>query len=67
MEQGMVGLCLCVLTLQGPGAGGETWAKASVGAAQTGAAQGGGDGSTEALRSGDGAPQAAAEAARGPI
>lgn len=51
--------------MQGPAAGGETGAEASVGAAQTGAAQGGGDGTTAAFRSGDRAPQEAAEAARG--
>lgn len=53
------------LTLKGSAAGGETGAEASVGAAQTGAAQGGGDGTTTALRPGDGAPQEAAETARG--
>lgn len=51
--------------MQGAAAGGETRADASVGAAEAGAAQGGGDGSTTALRSGDGAPQEAAEDARG--
>lgn len=51
--------------MQGPAAGGETGAEASVGAAQTGAAQGGGDGSTPAFRPGDGAPQEAAEAGGG--
>lgn len=53
------------LAAQGPAAGGETRAEASPGAAQTGAAQGGGDGPTEAFGSGDGAAQEAAEAARG--
>ena len=42
--------------MQGPAARGETRAEASVGAAQTGAAQGGGDGTTAALGSGDRAP-----------
>lgn len=51
--------------MQGPAAGGETGAETSVGAAQAGAAQGGGAGTTAALRSGDGAPQKAAEAGRG--
>lgn len=51
--------------MQGLTAGGKARAEESVGAAQTGTAQGGGDGSTAALRSGDGAPQEAAEAARG--
>lgn len=51
--------------MQGSGAGGETGADTSVGAAEAGAAQGGGDGSAEALRSGDGAAQEATENARG--
>lgn len=51
--------------MQGPAAGGETGAEASVGAAQTGDAQRGGDGTTASLRSGDGAPQEAAEAGGG--
>ena len=51
--------------MQGSAAGGEAGADTSVGAAQTGSAQGGGDGTTGALRSGDGAPQEAAEAGRG--
>lgn len=51
--------------MQGPAAGGEARAEASVGAAQTGAAQGGGDGTTAALRPGDGASQEAAEARGG--
>lgn len=51
--------------VQGPAAGGEAGAEARVGAAQTGAAQGGGDGSAAALRPGDGAPQEAAEAGGG--
>lgn len=51
--------------MQGPAAGGETRAEAGVGAAQTGAAQGGGDGKAAAIRPGDRAPQEAAEARRG--
>lgn len=58
--------CICAWWMvQGPAAGGEAGAEASVGAAQTGAAQGGGDGSTAALRPGDRAPQEAAEAGGG--
>lgn len=55
------------LIIQGPPAGGETRAETSVGAAQTGAAQGGGDGTTGAVRSRDGAPQEAAKAAGGQV
>lgn len=53
------------MTVQRPAAGGETRAEASAGAAQTGAAQGGGDGTAASLRPGDGAPQEAAEAGAG--
>lgn len=53
------------LTMQGPPAGGETRAETGIGAAQTGAAQGGGDGTTATIGSGDGAPQEAAKAAGG--
>lgn len=53
------------VTVQRPAAGGETWAEASAGAAQTGAAQGGGDGTAASLRPGDRAPQEAAEAGGG--
>lgn len=42
--------------VQGPAVGGEAGAETSFGAAQTGAAQGGGDGTAAALRPGDGAP-----------
>jgi len=55
------------LTVQGPAARRETRVEASVGAAQVGAAQRGGDGTTTTLRSGDGAPQEAAEAGRGQL
>lgn len=59
-------MCNCYpLTVQRITAGGEAGAETSVGAAQVGAAQGGGDGPTEALRPGDGAAQEAAEAAGG--
>lgn len=51
--------------MQGPAAGGETWAEASAGAAQTGAAQRAGDGPAAPLRPGDGAAQEAAEAGGG--
>lgn len=54
-----------VVTAQRPAAGGETRVEAGSWAAQTGAAQGGGDGTTTTLWPGDGAPQEAAEAARG--
>lgn len=53
------------MTVQRPAAGGETRAEASAGAAQTGAAQGGGDGTAASLRPGDRAPQEAAEAKGG--
>lgn len=53
------------MTLQRPAAGRETRAEASAGAAQTGAAQGGRDGTTASFRPGDGAPQEAAEAGGG--
>lgn len=66
-QQGRVdyGCAWLWLTMQGPAAGGETRAEASVGAAQTGAAQRGGDGTTAPLRSGDGASQEAAKAGGG--
>lgn len=51
--------------MQGITAGGKARAEESIGTTQTGAAQGGGDGSASALRPGDGAPQEAAETARG--
>lgn len=51
--------------MQGSAAGGKTRTEACVGAAQTGAAQRGGDGATASLRSGDRAPQEAAEAGGG--
>lgn len=54
-----------VVAAQRPAAGGEARTEAGSGAAQTGAAQGGGDGPTTALRPGDGAPKEAAEATRG--
>lgn len=61
--------CGCVtwlrVTVQRPAAGGETRAEASAGAAQTGVAQGGGDGTAASVRPGDGAPQEAAEAEGG--
>lgn len=58
--------CVCLWpTVQGPAAGGETWAEASAGAAQTGAAQRAGDGPAASLRPGDRAAQEAAEAGGG--
>lgn len=51
--------------VQGPAAGGEAGTEESVGAAQAGAAQGGGDGTTAALGPWDRAPQEAAEAGGG--
>lgn len=51
--------------MQRPAARGETRAEASAGAAQTGAAQGGRDGTTASLRPGDRATQEAAEAGGG--
>lgn len=56
---------LSCYSVQGPAAGGEAGTETSAGAAPYGAAQGGGDGTTAALWSGDGAPQEAAEAAGG--
>lgn len=51
--------------MQGSAAGGKTGTEACVGAAQVGAAQRGGAGTTAPLRSGDRAPQEAAEAGGG--